>query len=59
MKYKTFILYLKDKGCTLHRTSGKHHIYIHPKINRNIVIPKQKEVSQGIIHHTQKLLANV
>ena len=59
MKYKTFILYLTAKGCTLHRTSGKHHIYTHPKINRNIVIPKQKEISQGVIYQTQKLLANV
>jgi len=59
MKYKTFIMYLIAKGCSLHRTSGKHHIYIHPKIDRNIVIPKQKEVSQGIIYSTQKLLQNV
>ena len=54
MKYKTFILYLKDKGCTLHRTSGKHHIYIHPKQGGHISVPHpKKDLGIGLV---QKLL---
>jgi predicted RNA binding protein YcfA (HicA-like mRNA interferase family) len=60
MKYKAFLIYLTDKGCTLHRSSGKHHIYTHPQLDRNIVIPKHhKEVSPGVVKTTQKLLQNV
>lgn len=60
MKYKSFILYLKDEGCTLHRSSGKHHIYTHPQLDRNIVIPKHhKDVSPGVVKTTIKLLNSI
>jgi len=50
---------LEESGATLHRSGGKHIIYRHPKVNRNIVITKAKTVSFGVYKQTQSILASV
>jgi len=50
---------LEAKGCTVYRTSGKHLIYRHPHLNRNLVITKAKVVSPGVYRECCKLLKNV
>jgi predicted RNA binding protein YcfA (HicA-like mRNA interferase family) len=59
IKYREFISQLEQRGCKLHRTSGKHIIYRHHNLNRNIVITKAKTVSPGLYNECMKLLANV
>jgi len=59
IKYREFIAQLEQKGARVHRTNGKHLIYRHPNLNRNIVITKAKTVSPGLYNECMKLLANV
>jgi len=59
IKYNQFIKELEDLGCHIHRTNGKHHVWRHPKLSRNIVITKAKTVSPGLYHSTLKLVASV
>jgi predicted RNA binding protein YcfA (HicA-like mRNA interferase family) len=59
IKYKEFVRMLEEKGCTVHRKGGKHIIYRHPQINRNLIITKAKVVSPGIYRECCKLLEKV
>ena len=59
IKYKDFIRELEERGAKLHRTSGKHIIYRHPNLNRNLVITKAKSVSSGVYRECDKLLHSV
>ena len=59
IKYREFIAQLEQRGARVYRTNGKHIIYRHPNLNRNIVITKAKTVSPGLYKECMKLLANV
>lgn len=59
IKYREFIAQLEERGAKAYRTNGKHLIYRHPNLNRNIVITKAKTVSPGVYKECMKLLANV
>jgi len=59
IKYNDFLKELIARGCSVHRTSGKHMIYRHPNLNRNIVITKAKIVKPGIYYQCNKLLLSV
>ena len=59
IKYKEFIAELESRGAKVHRTSGKHLIYRHPKLNRNLVITKAKVVSVGLYKECDKLLTSI
>lgn len=59
MKYNDFIAELMQRGCHLHRASGKHLIYRHPKLPRNLIITKSKLVKPGLYHSCNKLLLSV
>lgn len=50
---------LEAKGCSIHRQGGKHIIYRHPQVPRNIVITKAKTVSFGVYKQAESLLQNV
>lgn len=59
IKYREFIAQLEERGAKVYRTNGKHIIYRHPNLNRNLVITKAKTVSSGLYKECMKLLANV
>jgi predicted RNA binding protein YcfA (HicA-like mRNA interferase family) len=59
IKYNDFLKELLARGCTVHRTSGKHMIYRHPNLTRNLVITKAKVVKPGLYHQCNKLLQSV
>ena len=59
IKYREFIAQLEERGARVYRTNGKHIIYRHPNLNRNLVITKAKTVSPGLYKECMKLLANV
>ncbi len=59
MKYRDFLQELLVRGCYVHRTGGKHIIYRHPKLPRNIVVTKAKQVSPGLYRDCNKLLSSV
>jgi predicted RNA binding protein YcfA (HicA-like mRNA interferase family) len=59
MKYNDFLKELIARGCYEHRTGGKHLIYRHSKLNRNLVITKAKKVSLGVYRECDKLLQSV
>lgn len=59
IKYREFIHQIESLGATLHRTNGKHMIYRHPNLNRNLVIANAKTVSPGVYHTIIKLLSFV
>ena len=59
IKYREFIAQLEQRGARVYRTNGKHLIYRHPNLNRNLVITKAKTVSPGLYKECMKLLANV
>jgi predicted RNA binding protein YcfA (HicA-like mRNA interferase family) len=59
MKYKDFIRELEKRGCYEHRTNGKHLIYRHPNLSRNLIITKAKSVSPGIYNECDKLLISI
>jgi len=59
MKYNDFVRELQARGCSQHRTSGKHLIYRHPNLNRNLVITKAKNVSPGLYRECDKLLMSI
>jgi predicted RNA binding protein YcfA (HicA-like mRNA interferase family) len=59
MKYKDFIAELLKRGCRLHRSNGKHIIYRHSQLSRNLIITKAKNVSPGLYHQCDKLLTSI
>jgi predicted RNA binding protein YcfA (HicA-like mRNA interferase family) len=59
IKYNDFLKELLSRGCIVHRTSGKHLIYRHPNLNRNLVITKAKTISPGLYKECNKLLLSV
>jgi predicted RNA binding protein YcfA (HicA-like mRNA interferase family) len=59
IKYNDFVRQLLARGCSAHRKSGKHLIYRHPELNRNLVIPKAKTISLGIYRECDKLLTTI
>ena len=59
MKYNDFLKELLARGCKLHRSSGKHIIYRHDNLNRNLVVTKAKKVSPGLYNECNKLLLSV
>ena len=59
MKYNDFIRTLEKRGAVLHRTGGKHIIYRHPALNRNLVVTKAKTVSAGVVRQCDQLLRAV
>ena len=59
IKYNDFVRELQARGCSPHRTSGKHLIYRHPNLNRNLVITKAKSVSPGLYRECDKLLTSI
>jgi predicted RNA binding protein YcfA (HicA-like mRNA interferase family) len=59
MKYSEFIREIESRGAALHRTGGKHIIYRHPRLERNLVFTKAKTVSSGVYRQCDKLLASV
>lgn len=60
MKYAQFLKELIARGCYEHRCSGKHLIYRHPRLNRNLVIPKHhKLVSPGLYRECNSLLQSI
>ena len=59
MKYNDFVAELLKRGCHLHRSSGKHIIYRHSELSRNLIITKAKNVSPGLYHQCDKLLTSI
>jgi len=59
IKYNDFLRELLSRGCYEHRTSGKHLIYRHPNLNRNLIITKAKSVKPGLYHECDKLLTSI
>jgi predicted RNA binding protein YcfA (HicA-like mRNA interferase family) len=59
IKYNDFVRELLARGCSPHRKSGKHLIYRHPELNRNLVITKAKTISLGIYKECDKLLTSI
>ena len=59
MKYNDFVAELLKRGCRLHRSSGKHLIYRHHNLNRNLVITKSKLVKPGLYYQCDKLLTSI
>jgi predicted RNA binding protein YcfA (HicA-like mRNA interferase family) len=57
IKYNDFVRQLLARGCSAHRKSGKHLIYRHPELNRNLVIPKA--ISLGVYRECDKLLTTI
>ena len=39
MKIRTLFEGLKEKGWVLDRIRGSHHVFIHPKAKRSVVVP--------------------
>jgi len=59
IKYNEFVRELLARGCSPHRKSGKHLIYRHPELSRNLVITKAKTVSLGIYKECDRLLTSI
>ena len=45
---------LQQQGYFLDRQRGSHQIFVHPELDEQIVVPKHKELSIGIINNIYK-----
>ena len=59
MKYREFLKLLESNGFYAHRTTGKHLVYRHPNLERDLPITKAKTVSSGLVRQANKLLAQL
>jgi predicted RNA binding protein YcfA (HicA-like mRNA interferase family) len=59
IKYNEFIRELLSRGCYEHRKGGKHLIYRHPELTRNLIVTKAKSVSPGLYKECDRLLTSI
>ncbi|MCF6150652.1 MAG: type II toxin-antitoxin system HicA family toxin [Candidatus Kuenenia sp.] len=52
--WKTQIKVFELYGCTYKRNKGSHHILVHPKAKRAVVIPEYDEIDVEIIKNNMR-----
>lgn len=59
MKYSEMVKLLKGAGFTHRQGKGDHEKWLHPKLNRPVVITQTRELSPAVTRNTLKAIKEV